>query len=107
MLPLSAAWTCETGLLLEAGILKLWDTTVSGTSGASTDTVCSFLPQDGPEGPISGTGYYTSAFSVTNKSERLQYGSRKRSGATDRHFRDPGRVYAIVQQIEPTEQSVI
>ena len=73
MLPLLAAWTCETGLPLEAGIPELWDTTVSGTSGASTDTVCFFLPQDGPEGPVSSTGYYISAFSVTDKSKRPKY----------------------------------
>ena len=40
MLPLSATWTCETRLPPEAGIPELWDTTVSGTSGVSTDTVC-------------------------------------------------------------------
>ena len=90
MLPLSAAWTCETGLPPEVGIPKLWDTTVLGTSGVSTDTVCSFLPQDGPEGPVLGTEYCVSAFSVTDRSERLEHGSRQRLGAIGRHFRDPG-----------------
>ena len=90
MLPLLAAWTCETGLLPETGIKELWDTTVLGTSGASTDTVCSFLPQNGLEGPVLGTGYCASAFSVTDRTERLEYGSRQRSGATGRHFKDPG-----------------
>ena len=89
MLQLSAAWTCEKGLPLEARILELWDTTVSGTSRASIDTVCSFLPQDGPEGPVSGAGYCASAFSVTDRSKRLEYGSRQRSRAISRHFRDP------------------
>ena len=74
MLPLSAAWTCETRLLQEARIPELWDTTVSSTSGASTNTVCSFLPQDRLEGPILGAGYYTSAFSVTDMSKRPEYG---------------------------------
>ena len=69
-------------------ILELWDTTVSSTSGASTNTVCSFLPQDGPEGPISGAGYCTSAFSVTDRSKRLEYGSRQRLRAISRYFRD-------------------
>ena len=90
MLPLSAVWICETGLPPVAGIPELWDTTVSGTNGASTDTVCLFLPQDGPEGPVSGARYCISAFSVTDRSERLEYGSRQRLGATSRHFRDPG-----------------
>ena len=44
MLPFLAAWTCETRLPSEAGIIELWDTIVSGTNGASIDTVCSFLP---------------------------------------------------------------
>ena len=74
MLPLSATWTCEKGLLKEAGIPKLWDTTVLGTNGASIDTVCSFLPQDGPGGLVSGAGYCTSAFSVKDRSERPEYG---------------------------------
>ena len=90
MLPLSAAWTCEMGIPLETGILKLWDTTVSGTSGASTDTVCSFLPQDGLEGPVSSIGYCANAFSVTDKSERPEYGSRQRLGVTGQPFKDIG-----------------
>ena len=73
MLPLSASWTREKGLPPEAGIPELWDTTVSGTNGASISTVCSFLPQDGPEGLVSGVGYYASAFSVT---DRPEYGLR-------------------------------
>ena len=89
MLPLSVAWTCETRLPPEAGIPELWDTTVSSTSGASTDTVCSFLPQDGPEGSLLSAAYYASAFSITDSSERPKYGSRQRSAATGRHFRDP------------------
>ena len=76
MLPLSTTWTCEKGLPLEAGIPELWDTTVSRTSGASTDTVCSFIPQDRPEGPVSSAGYCASAFLVTDRSERPEYGSR-------------------------------
>ena len=50
MLPLSAAWTCEKGLPLEARIPKLWDTTVFGTNGVFTNIVSSFLPQDGAKG---------------------------------------------------------
>ena len=57
MLPLSAAWTCEKGFPSEARILELWDTTVSGTNRASTNIVYSFLPKDGPEGPVLGVGY--------------------------------------------------
>ena len=76
MLPLLIAWTCETRFPLEARIPELWDITVLGTSGASTDIVCSFLPQVGPEGPISGAGYYTSAFSITDMPERPEYGLR-------------------------------
>ena len=90
MLPLLAAWTREMGLPLKARILELWDTTVSSTSGPSTDTICSFLPQDRPEGLVSGVGYCASAFSVTDMSERLEYRPRQRSGAIGRHFRDLG-----------------
>ena len=90
MLPLSTAWTCETEFPLEAGIPELWDTIVLGTSGPSTDTVCSFLPQDGPEGSFLGIGYCVSAFLVTDRSKRPEYGSRQRSRATGRHFRDLG-----------------
>ena len=82
MLPFSAAWICEKGFPPRARIPELWDTTVSGTSGVSIDTFCSFLPQDGLEGPVSGAGYYASAFLVTDRSERLEYGSRQRSRAT-------------------------
>ena len=77
-------------LPLEAGILELWDTTVSCTIGASTDTICSLLPQDGPEGPVLGVGYYASAFSVTDRSERRKYGLRQMLGATGQHFKDLG-----------------
>ena len=90
MLPLSTAWTCEKGFPLEAGIPKLWDTIVSGTSGVSIDPICSFLPHDGQNGPVSSTGYCPSAFLVTDRSERPEYGSGQRSGAIGLHFRDSG-----------------
>ena len=63
-------------------------TTISGTNGASSDIVCSFLPQDGSEGPVLGAGYCASAFSITDRSEWPEYRSRQRSGVTGRHFRD-------------------
>ena len=47
MLPLSAAWTCETELPPEAGIPELWDTIVSGINGVSTDTFVPSYPKMG------------------------------------------------------------
>ena len=44
MFPVPPAWTHETGLPLEAGILELWDTIVPIISRTCTDAVCSSLP---------------------------------------------------------------
>ena len=96
MLPLSTTWTCEKGLPPEARIPKLWDTTISSSSREFTDTVCSFLPQDGSEGPVSGAGYCVSALLVTNMSDRPEYGSRQRSGPHAGTLGTPRRDYAIV-----------
>ena len=71
------------------------------------DTVCSFSPQCGLEGPVSISGCCTGAFSYTYRPERPGYGSRLRTGFTGREIRDPRRVYAITSQTEPVDQSVI
>ena len=54
MFPLPPAWTHETGLPLEAGILELWDTPVPIISG-TTQTWFS-LPHHGPGEPVSVLG---------------------------------------------------
>ena len=70
-------------------------------------TVCSFLPQDGPEGLVSGIAYCSSAFSITT-GQRGQSMSRGRGqGPQAGTSGTQGRVYAIVPQTEPVEQSVI
>ena len=81
---------CETGLPSEAGIPGLWDTSVLVINGTCTDAICSFLPQCGPEGPVSISGCCTSAFCYTEGPKRPKYGSRSRTGLTSRDFRDPG-----------------
>ena len=82
MFPLPSAWTCETRLPIKVGIPRIQDTTVPVISGTGVDTVCSFSPQCGPDGPISvsrcgiGTVYYT------DRPERPGCGLRPRTGLT-------------------------
>ena len=76
MLSLPSARAHETGLSKEAKIPELWDNAVPIISETGKDTVFSFSPQYGLEGPVSVLGCYTSAFYYTNGLERLGYGSR-------------------------------
>ena len=70
MLSLPSAWAHETGLSIEAGIPKLWDNAALIISGTRMDTICSFSPQCGPEGPISVSGCCTGSFGYTDRPER-------------------------------------
>ena len=53
MFPSPSTWIYEAGLPSEARILRFWDNTVPVIRGTCTDVVCSFLPQCGPEEPVS------------------------------------------------------
>ena len=71
------------------------------------DTVCSFSPQCGPEGPVLVLGCYTSAFCYTDRPERLGYGRGRGEGSRAKTSGTQGRVYAITPQTKPVYQSVI
>ena len=73
----------------EARIPGIWDTSVPIISGTGADTVCSFSPQCGPEGPIPVLGCCTGAFCYADRPERLGFGSRSRIELTGRDFKDP------------------
>ena len=107
MFPLTSAWTYEAGLPAEAGIPRLWETSVLVISGTCTEAVCSLLPKHGPEEPVSIPGCCTSTFYCTDIPKRPRYGSRSRTGLTGRDLRDLGRIYGVVPLTEPTDQLVI
>ena len=64
MLSLLSAWAHETRLSIGARIPELWDNIVPVISGISADTVCSFSPQCGPEGPVSVSRCYKVPFTT-------------------------------------------
>ena len=74
MLPLSTAWTYETGLPLEAGIPEFWDSTVPVNSRTEEDTVHSSTARYRSERPISISGSYAGTPHFTGKPERPEYG---------------------------------
>ena len=74
VLPLSTAWTHETGLPLETGIPGFWDITVPISSRTGEDTVHSSTARYRPERPVSVSGSYTSTSHFTGRPERLEYG---------------------------------
>ena len=74
MLPLSAAWTNETGLPLETGIPGFWDITVPVGGRTREDTVRSSTARYGPKRPVSGSGSYAGTPHFTGRPERLEYG---------------------------------
>ena len=74
MLPLSAAWTHETGLPLETGIPGFWDSTVPVSSRTGEDTVLSSTARYRPERPVSVSGSYTGTPYFTGRPERPEYG---------------------------------
>ena len=74
VLPLSAAWTHETGLPLETGILGFWDSIVPVSSRTGEDTVRSSTARYRPERPVSVSGSYTGTSYFTGRPERPEYG---------------------------------
>ena len=74
MLPLPAAWTHETGLPLETGILRFWDNTVLVSSRTGEDTVRSSTARYRPESPVSISGSYTGTSHFIGRLERPEYG---------------------------------
>ena len=74
MLPLSAAWTHETGLPLEAGIPGFWDSTVPVSSRTGEDTVHSSTTRYRPERPVSVSGSYAGTPHFTGRPERPECG---------------------------------
>ena len=74
VLPLSAAWTHDTGLPLETGIPGFWDSTVSVSSRTGEDTVRSSTARYRPEEPVSVSGSYEGTPHFTSKPERPECG---------------------------------
>ena len=74
VLPLSAAWTHETGLPPDTGIPGFWDITVPVSSRTGEDTVHSSTAQYKPEGPVSVSGSYMGTSHFTGRPERPEYG---------------------------------
>ena len=74
MLPLSAAWTHETGLPSETGILGFWDSTVPVSSRTGEDTVRSSTAWYRPEEPVSVSGSYAGTPHFIGRLERPDYG---------------------------------
>ena len=74
MLPLSAAWTHETGLPPETGIPGFWDITVPVSSRTGEDTVRFSIARYRPEEPVSVSGSYTGTSHCTGRPERPEYG---------------------------------
>ena len=89
MFPLPSARTCETILPIEAGILGIWGTLVAIINGTGADTVCSFSPRFGPEGPVPVSGCCIGAFCYADRSKRSGFGSGLRTKLMGRDFRDP------------------
>ena len=98
MFPLPSTWTYEARFPVEAGIPRLWDTSIIINSGSCMDTVCSFSPQCGPEEPVSVLGYCTRSFCGTNKIERLGYGSRSRTEFTGRRLQGPTNMSTLLHR---------
>ena len=107
MLPLSAAWTHEEGLPLEAGILGFWDSTVLVSSKTGEDIV--LPPQHGTDqrsqSQFQGA---TQAPPISQAGPRGQSMGRGRGrGPQAGTSGVQGRVYAITPQAESADQPVI
>ena len=74
MLPLSAAWTHETGLPPEIGIPGFWDSTVPVSSRTGEDIVRSSIARYKPEEPVSVAGSYAGTPHFTGRPERPKCG---------------------------------
>ena len=90
MLPLPLAWAHETRLSTKAGIPELWDNAVLVISGTGADTVCSFSPQCGQEGPVSVLGCCTSTYYFADGPHGPRHGSGSRPRLPSQYFRDLG-----------------
>ena len=74
MLPLSAAWTHETGLPPKTGIPGFLDIPVPVSSRTGEDTVHSPTAQYRLEGLVSVSGSYTGTPHFIGRPERPEYG---------------------------------
>ena len=80
MLLLPTAWACETGLPLETGIPRHWDSAVPVSCRAEECTVHSSTPYYGLEEPVSVSGCYMNTFGNTGGPEGPECGSRSGTG---------------------------
>ena len=80
MLFMLIAWTYETGLPPEAGILGFRGSALPVISGIGADTMYSSTPQYGPEEPVSVPRCYRGASYYTGRPEGPGDGSRSRAG---------------------------
>ena len=87
----------------EAGIPKLWDTSVPAISGTYTNIICSSLPHHGLGETVSVAGRCTGAYYFVVMPDRSSRGH----GSQGKTSRTQGRVFAITPQAEPAYQSVI
>ena len=74
MLPLSVAWTHETGLPPEIGIPGFWDITVPVSGRPGEDIVSSSTAQYRPEEQVTVSGSYMGTPPFTGRPERPEYG---------------------------------
>ena len=74
MLPLSAAWTHETGLPLETEIPGFWDSIVPVSSRTGEDTIRSSTARYRPGDPVSISGSYKGTPHFIGRPERPEYG---------------------------------
>ena len=86
MLLLATVWACETGLPLEIGIPRYWNSVVPFSCRAEECTIHSSTPYYGSEEPVSVSGCYTNTFGSTGGPEGLECGSRSGIGLTGRDF---------------------
>ena len=107
VLPLSAAWTHEIGLPPETGIPRFWDITVPVNSRTGENTVHSFTARYRPEGPVSVLGSYTGTPHFTGRPRGQSMGKGRGRGPQAGTSGVQGRVYAVTQQAESADQSVI
>ena len=73
VLPLSAAWTHETGLPPETEIPGFWDITVPVSSRPGEDTVHSSTAQYRPDEPVTVSGGYTGTPHFTGRPKRPRH----------------------------------
>ena len=74
MLPLTVAWTHETGLPPETGIPGFWDSIVPVSSRIGEDTVRSSTTRYKPREPVSVSGSYAGTPHFIGRPERPEYG---------------------------------